>query len=404
MGHIGGVMGHIGEQYNNILSSIDSPFKKQEERLQKLVKTDYGSAQHVEAFENSFLESLDLTEYFSYPDGSNGTVPDSIIECKEDIQDIAKELAEEIAPLYEAEIVLQEELEAQEVISEHSASPPSSEISSTHQESVLIKPSAFGGLIDIPEAQSEELGSSEANNQMSMAEMMARIQELEEANRAKDATIVKKDEQMQEMVTREEAEKMIAQKDADTISELKANRETINQLQKENAEQDRIIDSKDQKLDTAYMQVEMQKQMLDMKDQQIDGLVRDKDHLEIDKSELKVEVKELKEKLSKGNNDIDNKSYIKGLSEFDAMSDLSDLGKSKSDKGSVGKSSNSSVLRKKLETVEDENKPLKDMLAENFTNNELNSKLVPMIGENSNSNSDNEEKLDSIDFNDIDLT
>jgi len=232
--------------------------------------------------------------------------------------------------------------------------------------------------------------------QMTMEEMMARMQEME----AQLADSVSKKE-VKDIVTENEiAMKEQSETIAKMVEESAAKDDIIRDQGKENVDfkTDKKLLVKD--LDNANNQIDMQKDMLDMKNGQIDKL-------DIDKSELKVEVKELKNKLDKWNHNVENKSDIKGLSDFDVMSDLSDLGKSKSDKSSIGKFSNSIILKKENSELKATITALRETLEEkevdeDYTNLPQYQKdnLVSLIG----INSDTGQGLNNLTIDDIDLT
>jgi len=269
---------------------------------------------------------------------------------------------------------------------------------------------------NIPDSVSNSIETSSLEKiqqpqpQMTMEEMMARMQEMEGLLVDKDAENRQLKENAENLVSKDEVQEIIGEHskiEEKLLADNNAKDDIIRDQDIDNLAKDKIIVDKDNqnellslKFDNANNQIDMQKQMLDIKNGQIDKL-------DIDKSELKVEVKELKNKLDKWNHNVENKSDIKGLSDFDVMSDLSDLGKAKSDKSSVGKSSNSSILKKENSELKATITGLKEMLSEQ-TDNDFYSNLpqyqkdnlVPLTGQNS----DTEQDLNNLNIDDIDLT
>jgi hypothetical protein len=97
----------ILNQYDQIVSQISDSL---DPWVQKFVRST-----NALILENQFLLQFNLSALFNYPDGGNGTSPTDSIECKEHIQEIAREFTDIIALLYEEEIVLQAQRQEDEV-------------------------------------------------------------------------------------------------------------------------------------------------------------------------------------------------------------------------------------------------------------------------------------------------
>ena len=78
-------------KYNKIINEVSNPIDAKKQEILKLVQTDYGSQQHVEASQNLFTQTFRVNNYFEYLNN----VPSAPI-CKPIVSEIAEEMFEEI--------------------------------------------------------------------------------------------------------------------------------------------------------------------------------------------------------------------------------------------------------------------------------------------------------------------
>jgi hypothetical protein len=78
-------------KYNKIINEVSNPIDAKKQEILKLVQTDYGSQQHVEASQNLFTQTFRVNNYFEYLNN----VPSAPI-CKPIVSEIAEEMFEKI--------------------------------------------------------------------------------------------------------------------------------------------------------------------------------------------------------------------------------------------------------------------------------------------------------------------
>jgi len=85
------------QKYLKAWNDIGQPFSQIYDRLIKATLQD-----NLHTITQDFLQNLDLSEYFDYPDGTNGKQSTSQIECKESLIDIIDEIKGTLTDLQEA--------------------------------------------------------------------------------------------------------------------------------------------------------------------------------------------------------------------------------------------------------------------------------------------------------------
>jgi DNA repair exonuclease SbcCD ATPase subunit len=78
-------------KYNKIIDEVSNPIDAKKQQILKLIQTDYGSQQHVEASQNLFTQTFRVNDYFEY---ENNVLSAPI--CKPIVSEIAEEMFEEI--------------------------------------------------------------------------------------------------------------------------------------------------------------------------------------------------------------------------------------------------------------------------------------------------------------------
>lgn len=93
-------------KYNKIIDEVSKPIDDKKQQILKLIQTDYGSQQHVEASQNQFTQTFRVNDYFEYLNN----VPSAPI-CKPIVIEIAEEMFEEIKNSIPAENNIENEID-----------------------------------------------------------------------------------------------------------------------------------------------------------------------------------------------------------------------------------------------------------------------------------------------------